>query len=97
MAKEILGTPKVEASGFMDLILMGLSKTTTEQILTPMVGNGTFMSGGLKFIAGAFLQKRGKIGKIVGSGLVLDSIDDITHDGLKMLKVGRDPEGDEWA
>ena len=95
MAKNVL-KPEVKMSGLMDIALIGASKAATEQALTPFVGNGSFVSGIVKLGAGGIIQPRGKLGNIVGSGLVLDSIDDLVTATLKMLKVGTTETGDEW-
>ena len=95
MAKNVL-KPEVKMSGLMDIALIGASKAATEQALTPFIGNGSFVSGFVKLGAGGIIQGRGKIGNVVGSGLVLDSIDDLVTATLKMLKVGSTETGDEW-
>jgi len=44
--------PKVQASGLMDAFEMGILKTLSERTLTPVVGNGTFISGAAKIVGG---------------------------------------------
>lgn len=60
---------------------IGLSKSVSERILAPLVGNGTYMSGGVK-IAGAWLlpkMLKGKMGKIIATGLVVDGVEDVIN------------------
>jgi len=75
--------PKVEASGLTDVIALGLAKSTTERLLTPMIGNGSIKSGVIKTIGGALIGgKGGKIGKAVSGGLIVDGIEDVVSSVL---------------
>jgi len=77
MAKNILN-PKIQATGLVDIGLIGVSKNVTERMLTPVIGNGTLQSGIMKLVAGGFVQgQAGKLGSAVGGGLVIDAVDDI--------------------
>lgn len=71
--------PKVQASGLMDVALMGISKSVGERALAPVIGNGTVTSGAMKLVAGGLLQGKGKMGNIVGSGFVIDGVEDIVN------------------
>lgn len=71
--------PKVQASGLMDVALMGISKSVGERALAPIIGNGTLSSGAMKLVAGGLVQGRGKMGNIVGSGFVIDGVEDIVN------------------
>ena len=95
MVKQIL-SPKVQAVGFLDIALLGLSKAGTEQLLTPIVGNGTLMSGGLKMLGGGLIQGRGKIPQIIGGGLVIDGVDDIVGALLGGAGMKQGPQKAWW-
>lgn len=95
MEKKIL-SPKVEAVGLLDIGLLGLSKSTTEQLLTPIIGNGTYMSGGLKLLGGGLIQGKGKMGQIVGGGLVVDGVDDIFSAILGGVGMKQGPQQAWW-
>ena len=57
--------PKVQASGLVDIALLGISKRVTERMLTPIVGNANPQSGIVKLVGGSLIQGRGKIGAAV--------------------------------
>ena len=90
--------PKVQATGLLDIALMGVSKSTTENLLTPIIGNGTFMSGGLKLIGGGFVQgQMGKMGKTIGAGLIIDGIDDLVSAGMQKIGMaGTQQTAESW-
>ena len=70
--------PKVEASGFADVAFLGIAKSTTERVLTPIIGNATLKSGAIKLIGGGVISgKGGKVGKALSGGLIVDGIEDI--------------------
>lgn len=71
--------PKVKATGLADVALMGISKSVGERALAPIIGNGTLSSGAMKLVAGGLVQGRGKMGNIVGSGFVIDGVEDIVN------------------
>ncbi len=73
--------PKIEASGLMDALAIGVAKTVTEQALTPIVGNASLKSGAVKLIGGSVVSSMlpGKLGKIVGSAMTIDGVEDIVH------------------
>lgn len=87
--------PKVQASGLMDVAMLGLSKSATERILTPIIGNATISSGAMKLFAGGVIQGRGKIGQAVGGGLVIDGVEDLVTAVLGG-KMGGDAGAGEW-
>lgn len=82
-----IGGKNIAGSGYnlWDWLAVGVSKRVTETALTPIISNGTYMSGGIK-IAGALVAdmvrpKTGMIGKVseyVVAGLVIDGVEDIT-------------------
>lgn len=70
--------PKVKASGFVDLIAMGIVKQLEERILTPYIGNATLQSGAIKGIAGGLLSgKGGRLGNIISGALGVDAGEDL--------------------
>lgn len=78
--------PKVEASGIVDLLLIGVSKQVTEKLAIPVVGNGTPVSALAKGLAGGVLHgKGGKIGHYVSSGLLIDAAEDGAVSVMNML------------
>lgn len=89
--------PKVQASGLMDVALLGVSKSVTERLLTPVIGNASYQSGAIKLIAGGLIQGKGKVGKIAGGGLVIDAMEDIVAAVMSGGGVGGVSGSDEWA
>lgn len=70
--------PKVEASGFFDLIAIGVAKNFEERLTAPLIGNGTLMSGLIKGVVGGVIDGHGgKIGKIVGGAFGVDAGEDL--------------------
>lgn len=60
---------------------IGLAKSLGERLLTPLIGNGSYMSGGVK-LAGAWAVPKvlhGKYGKIAGTALAVDGVEDIIN------------------
>lgn len=64
---------------------IGISKTLSEQLLTPIIGNGSYMSGGSKLLLSWGLAKtpyikkftNNKVGKVVMTALAIDGVEDI--------------------
>lgn len=76
---EIIGTPKVEATGLFDVAAMAVFKQIEERTLAPYIGNGEVKSGVIKLVLGAMLHnKMGKIGHIAGNAFVFDGVEDLT-------------------
>ncbi len=70
--------PKIEASGLFDVLGMAASKTVTERLMAPYIGNATIKSGIIKLILGGILHgKAGKYGNMVAGGMVFDGSEDI--------------------
>ena len=91
--------PKVEASGLVDIALLGISKSTTERLLAPVIGNATPTSGAVKLVVGSIVQgKMGKMGKAVGGGLVIDGIEDLVSAFLGDTLKGSNstPNSEAW-
>lgn len=62
-----------------DSIMIAGAKILSERLLSPIVGNGSLVSGGVK-IAGAVLSKNmigGKVNDILGTALMVDGAEDI--------------------
>jgi hypothetical protein len=75
--------PKVEASGWMDLIAIGLVKQVEERVTSPYIGNATIASGVIKGVAGGLIHgKAGRIGNIASGAFLVDAGEDI---GLALL------------
>ena len=75
--------PKVEASGIMEVIGLGVSKSVTERGFAPVIGNATVKSGAIKLVTGGLVyglsgkMNLGKLGHIVSSGIIVDGIEDV--------------------
>ena len=89
---------KIAGSGYnlWDFLAIGVSKRITETALTPVIGNGTLKSGGLK-LAGAFVGDMvrpkgagmvGKVSEYIVAGLVIDGVEDVT-----LALLGTNPFG----
>lgn len=93
--------PKVKASGFVDLIAMGVAKKFEEQLTTPIIGNGTIKSGLIKGVAGGFLDgKGGRLGSILSGALAVDAGEDLAIGLLGMAGgagIGGASPTNEWA
>lgn len=77
MAK-ILGAKGGQLSVSDSLMIAG-AKILSERLLSPVIGNGSLVSGGVK-IVGSVLSKNfvgGKINDILGTALMVDGSEDI--------------------
>jgi len=77
MAK-LLGAKGGQLSVSDSLMIAG-AKILSERILSPVVGNGSLLSGGVK-ILGSVLSKNmvgGKVNDILGTALMVDGSEDI--------------------
>jgi hypothetical protein len=67
----------------VDLVGAGLVKYFGEKALTPVIGNGTLMSGAVKLGGGFAARKfigKGMVGDSISLGLAIDGVEDIlTH------------------
>jgi hypothetical protein len=72
---------------YLDFLAIGLSKRTTESILSKIsfVGNGTYKSAVIKSVGGVLLSEyshgkggMGKIANYVAAGLIIDGVEDLT-------------------
>lgn len=88
MATTIL-KPKIEAVGFIDLIAIGALKQIEEGLTTPIIGNGTLISGGIKGIAAGIIDgKGGKIGKYISGAFAVDAGEDLAISLMSMVGIG---------
>ena len=90
--------PKVKATGLMDAFEMGILKTVSERVLTPVVGNSTFISGTAKVIGGGVLNKvsRNKHIGLLSSAMVIDGVEDAAHSVLGGLMGGTETADRSW-
>lgn len=93
--------PKIEASGLVDVLAMGISKQVTERMLTPFIGNASIKSAVIKGIGGGLLYgKMGRMGNVIASGLVIDAAEDAGVVLLSMFGdagIGGSQSVNEWA
>ena len=89
--------PKVEASGLLDVVALGLAKSTTERLSAPRIGNATIKSGVIKLVAGGIIGGRGgKLGKAVSGGFIVDGIEDTITAILGNSGVGSGTSDEAW-
>lgn len=78
--------PKVSYSGLFDVVGVGVVKQFEERLTSPLIGNGTLMSGGIKLVVGAVAHgKGGRIGNLVSSAFLVDAGEDLAVGLLGML------------
>lgn len=61
---------------------IGISKSLTEQVLAPFIGNGNYMSGGVKLAMAWGIPKfllKNSLGKTIGTGLAVDGVEDMVN------------------
>ena len=58
---------------------VGLTKSLSEQILNPVIGNGTILSGAVKLGSAYLVPKMmsNKFTKVLGTALAVDGVEDI--------------------
>ena len=93
--------PKVSYSGLFDVVGVGVVKQFEERLTSPLIGNGTLMSGGIKLVIGAIAHgKGGRLGNIASSALLVDAGEDLAVGLLGMLGGiggGNRVAGDEFG
>lgn len=75
-----VGKDIVKSIDAVDMVLGTLAKPMVERIATPVVGNGTVMSGALKIAAAFGVAKYGgnnRIGKAAAIGAAMDGSEDL--------------------
>lgn len=90
--------PKVQATGLIDAFEMGILKTLSERALSPVVGNGTFISGAAKIVGGGVLTSvsRNKHAGLLSSAMVIDGVEDAAHSVLGKILGGTATSEAAW-
>lgn len=80
MVKNLI-SEKVGEFSIIEALGIALSKSTTERLLSPLVGNGTLMSAGVKAGIGMALSSimKGSISKVISTGLIVDAGEDLVN------------------
>lgn len=80
-----------------DMFLIAGTKSLSEKVLIPFIGNNSLMSGGLKVLGSMLLQKSvgGKAGEIIGTALAVDGTEDIMNNVFKTFNIGGSGNGGE--
>ena len=76
---------KVGEFSIGEAFAIGVSKAITEQALKPLVGNGNYKSGAIKLALAWAVPKyalKGEMGKIIGTGLAVDGVEDIVNQAI---------------
>lgn len=70
---------KVGDFSISEAFIIGLMKSVSERILTPLIGNGTYLSGATKLVGAYALPKmvKGKYSNMMGTALAVDGVEDI--------------------
>lgn len=80
---------------------IGLAKSLSERLLTPLIGNGSYMSGGAKLLGAWGVPKmiKGKYGKIVGTALAVDGVEDVINAVSNSFfgGAGNDSTAESWV
>jgi hypothetical protein len=95
---DLVPKAKIESNGLVDALLIGTVKAVEERALMGVIGNGTVTSGTIKLVAGGIAQSAvgGKAGKIVGSAMVIDGVEDVVN-GLIVPMIYGKKEGNEGS
>lgn len=89
--------PKVEASGLMDVVALGVAKSATERLSAPIIGNASVKSGVIKLAAGGVIGgKGGKVGKAISGGFIVDGIEDVVSAILGNNGAGAGTSDGAW-
>lgn len=90
--------PKVQASGLIDLALLGVAKSVSEKLLTPYIGNGTVKSGAIKLVGGGLITSflGGKAGNTIGGALFIDGMEDAITQIMGNKINGDSPTEEAW-
>lgn len=81
MAKMFGLSEKVGEFTIVEAFGVALSKSVGERLMTPLIGNGTLISGAIKGVIGAVINGmwKGKIGNIISTGLIVDAGEDLVN------------------
>ena len=79
MAK--LLSEKVGEFTILEAFGVAVSKSATERLMAPLVGNGTLLSAGVKAVVGGVINgmAKGKVGNIISTGLIVDAGEDLVN------------------
>lgn len=82
-----------------DSFIIAGSKIATEKLLAPLVGNGSYMSGGVKIASAWGLKKLfgGKVSDYVGTGLTVDGTEDIMKNLLSTVGLSASASSNQEA
>lgn len=61
---------------------VGITKTLAEQVLAPLIGNGNYVSGGVKLVSAWAVPKyllKNEYGKVLGTALAVDGVEDVIN------------------
>lgn len=93
---DVKGKAVAGAVSYFDLVGAGLVKYFGERALTPVLGNGTLMSGAAKLAGGIAARKflgKGMLGDSLSLGLSIDGVEDIL---TNFLGKGVSEGGEAW-
>jgi hypothetical protein len=78
MAENIVSA-KVGEFNLGEAFAIGIAKKVSEQLLQPVIGNGSYMSGAVKIGAAYFLPKvwKGKISSVLATAWAVDGVEDM--------------------
>jgi hypothetical protein len=82
---------------YVDLVGAGLVKYFGEKALTPVIGNGTLMSGAAKLAGGFAARKflgKGMVGDSLSLGLAIDGVEDVLTHFIGGAGIGGSDGGD---
>ena len=71
---------KVGEFSIAEAFAIGISKSITEQLLAPVIGNGNYQSGAIKLVMAWAIPKyilKNSIGKTVATGMAVDGVEDV--------------------
>jgi len=70
-----------------DAFMIAGAKTVLERLSAPIIGNASYMSGGVKVVSAVLFNKflGGKLGDIVGTALAVDGTEDIVNAGFSQF------------
>ena len=73
---------KVGEFSLGEAFAIGITKSLSEQLLAPFIGNGNWSSGGIKLVGAWAVPKylmKGQWGKTLGTALAVDGVDDVVN------------------
>jgi len=79
---------KIRSIGLGELIAAGFVKSTEERLLSPVIGNATFMSGGIKAAIAFMVNGKSKYRQVAAMGFGIDAGEDFATAILNMIGGG---------